>query len=360
MKHIKGNTVLIIVLPIILGFLAGVWGYSLFLNNGSLPYFGQIDLADNTRDQQIVIDQPRNVIVRQDVQLRQIENDLMPAMVNIYYAKNASQTLNQVYLASESLGGGFVLTADGWVVTTKKVMDNPNFKYSAVGYQGKEYTLSQLVEDKITGLVFSKVEADNLPVVTLGKSSKLGIGQTVAILSKRNNLTLANIKKIGYVFKNRSDIVQSSESLNKEIFVDIELGQDDNGAVVANLKGEVVGVVNGGKIILADQFQRIVGQVLEKQEISRPTLGARYIDLAQVEGLSELGDRGALIYGTVPRTNSAYNKLLDGDIVKKVDDSEINAYWSLSELINDYRPGDYIEVLVDRDGEEIMLDIELK
>ena len=80
--------------------------------------------------------------------------------------------------------------------------------------------------------------------------------------------------------------------------------------------------------------------------------GIKYFDLAHTDGLIGYGDKGALVYGSVPRLSPLYGLVLDGDVIKKVDDVEINSNQSLSELINGYKIGAQTEFLIQRDGQE--------
>lgn len=360
MKYIKNEIVIIIVLAIVFGFLSGVLGYSILASTGfKIPFWGRLVFPNDT-NQQIVIDRPQNVVVEQDLLLQKIENDLLPTLFNIYFWKQSNNILTQAYSRSELLGQGFVLTADGWVITTQDVISNFSRQYTSVGYQMKEYELNNFIKDKVTGIVFGKINGDNLSVARLGKSRELSVGQTVVVTSQRDALTLANIEKIGYDFKDNQNIVQSSENLNKKLFLDIDLTNIDDGAVVANLKGEIVGLVVGDSVIMIDYFENIINRVLDSQEIVRPILGINYIDLSHVEGLIDLGDRGALIYGSPIRTSPAYSQLKDKDVIKKVNDIEINSHQNISELINSYDPDDMVELLVQRGQEEITIEIKLQ
>ena len=120
-------------------------------------------------------------------------------------------------MPSESLGEGFILTADGWLATTNKVIANLKGKYTVVGYQNKKYELSNLIEDKATGLIFGKINASGLAVVSFGSLDKITSGQTVIAVSGRNQIAVAHVKKIGYEFTSRPDLIQSSEILEKKI-----------------------------------------------------------------------------------------------------------------------------------------------
>jgi len=357
MKRVSSNTILIIIIPIALGFLSGIMGWLLLgVNILNLPFLAQYDLGNaNNTNRQIVIDQPRNVVVQQDLQLLQLQNTVLPALVNIYpFAKT-----DEAYLPSQILGQGFVLTADGWVVTTGDSIKDLKGKYKIVGYQGKEYDFGSFIQDEATGLVFGKISASNLTVAGIGASKDLQLGQTVVLVSQRNKMFVSNISKIGYDFSGAKKLSQSSEALNKKIFLNTPLDVSFNGAVVVNLKGQVVGVVSGNGIIMTDYFSNIINQVLSSSKISRAKLGVDYIDLAQVEGMNYAGDKGALISADLGKTSVANGKIKKGDIIKKVNDAELNVYLGLSEAINMFRVGDKVELQFLRDGKAQSVDVVL-
>ena len=322
MKRIDSNVILIIVIPIILGFLSGILGFLLLgVNILNLPFLSQYNLGDNN-NRQIVIDQPRNVVVQQDLQVVQLQNSLLPSLVNIYpFVKT-----DGAYLPSQILGQGFVLTADGWIVTTGDTIKDLKGKYRVVGYQGKEYDFGSFVQDKATGLIFGKISANNLTVAGISSSKELQLGQTVALVSQRNNLFISYISKIGYDFSSEKKLTQSSEALRKQIFLDIPLDSSSNGAVVADLKGHIVGIVGSDGIIITDYFTNIINQVLSNSKISRAELGVEYVDLAQVEGMSSVGDKGAFVSVEPIKSSTVSGKIKKGDIIKKVNDTELNIF----------------------------------
>jgi len=361
MKKIRTELLIIIFLTIVFGFLSGILGYVFIALDGNrLPLFGQINISDSGWNNQIVIDQPRSVVVEQDIQVKQVENSVLPTLVNVYRAKQSINPITQIYLPSEILAGGMVMTADGWIVTTRNSLPALIGNYEIVGYQSKNYKISKFIEDKTTGLVFGKSEASNLTVAKIGDSSSLRVGQTLALVSKNNGLTLVNVEKIGYQFAATSDLILSSDELNKEIFLNIDLTKVINGSVLVNLKGELVGMVASGKIVPINYFKNIINQVLAGQEITRPVLGINYFDLSHVDGLINYSDKGALVYGNLSKLSPLYNQIKDGDLIKKIDDIEINTNQSLSELLNSYRIGDKPEFLIQRDGQELRFEVILK
>lgn len=361
MKNIKTDIIIVVLISIILGFLSGIIGYSFVNDSGiDLSFWRQVDLTDiNVSDQQVLIDRPRSVLVNQDLSLQSVEQDILPTLFNIYPWKESSNALVQAYLDSEFLGQGFSLTADGWFVTTEQAIANLNGQYGLVGYQNSSYVAQDLVKDSLTGIVFGRVEAENLPVARMGSLSQVSSGQTVAILSQRKRLNIARVESIGYDFSRSQDIIQSSDLLNKRIFLDISLDSSFEGAVVSNLKGEVVGLVVGGEVLPIDYFKSLINFVLEGKEIERSGLGIKYIDLSHVEGLIDWGNTGALVYENVPTGNPAYGLIKSGDLILSVNDIKINDRRSLSEIFLNYQSGDMLEFVILRDAKEKIVEVKL-
>ncbi|MFA6594403.1 MAG: S1C family serine protease [Candidatus Buchananbacteria bacterium] len=355
------QTFLVIILSICFGLLSGFLGFIIIsASSFSIPILSQLNLSSATLNDKIVIQQPRSVVVEQDTQMKQIENDLLPAVVNIYHSKKAIEPLNAAFTGNEVLGHGFVLTADGWVVSSRSVISNLKGTYAVVGYQNKQYSLSDFVEDQATGVVFGKMPANNLPVAKLGDSSSLSLGQTVVVVSGHNQLELAHIARIGYVFSVANDLKLKSDYPQKRIHLDRLLADSYNGGLLVNLKGEVIGVIDGGSAIPVDYFSQLVSGLLNNKKIVRASLGVDYIDLAQTDGLINWGDKGAYVISEPARGTAAFDLVQKGDIIKKINDSELNVYQGLADVINDFKMGDKVEIVLSRNGQDVTVVTALK
>jgi len=299
-------------------------------------------------------------VIEQDTQMKQIENDLLPAIVNIYHSKKSTEPLSAAFTASEALGHGFVLTADGWVVSSRAVIGNLKGTYAAVGYQNKQYALSDFIEDQATGMVFGKMPANNLPVAKIGKSSSLSLGQTVVIVSGHNRLEVNHITKIGYIFSTAGDLKLNSDYPQKRIYLDRVLADSYNGGLLVNFKGEVIGVIDDGSAIPVDYFSQLIAGLLNNKKIVRAALGVDYIDLAQADGLADWGDKGAYVIAEPVRGSAAFGLVKKGDIIKKINDSELNIYQGLADVINNFKMGDKIEIVLYRGGQDLTVAAVLK
>lgn len=355
------QTFLVIILSICFGLLAGFLGFVIISASSlKIPILSQLDLASLNLNDRIVIQQPRSVVIEQDTQLKQIENNLLPAVINIYHDKKANDPIGAAYLNSEGLGHGFVLTADGWVVTLRSVVENFKGNYAAVGYQNKQYSPTDFVEDKATGVVFGKMSASNLPVARLGKSSDLTLGQTVAIISGHNRLELTHIAKIGYNFNTAGSLKLNSDQPQKRIYLDRLLDDSYNGGLLVNFKGEVVGLIDNGSVIPVDYFSSLVNQLLADKKVVRAALGVDYLDLAQADGLINWGDKGAYVINDPIKGAAAYGLIKKGDIIKKINDTELSIYQGLVDAVNSHKMGDRVDVLLNRGGQDLTVTVTLK
>ncbi|MFA5020852.1 MAG: S1C family serine protease [Patescibacteria group bacterium] len=355
------NAFLLIILAMFFGALSGILAVIIVgAGNLKFPFIGQINYANPDLDNRIVIEQPRSVVVQQDTQIHRVENDLLPAVVNIYQKKSSPDPLIAAYTDHEVLGRGFVLTADGWIVSTKGAISNLKGNFSAVGYQNKKYVLAGLLEDKATGLVFAKTTSADLPVAPLGKSADLQLGQTVIIVAGRDELLVSQITKIGYDFLQSRDLVLNSDYPEKRIYFSDDLAADYEGAVAVNFKGEVIGVVSGGSAIPVDYFSNVINDVLKSQKIARASLGLDYLDLSQVDNLIEIADKGAYVAYEPLKGSAAYGLVKKGDLIKKINDYELNAYQGLADVLNKFSAGQRIELTVRRAGQDLSVAAVLK
>lgn len=350
----------ILIAAIIVGGLSGILGFIIIgAGNFKIPFVGKLDYGNNNLDQNIVIEQPRSVVIEQDTQINQIENNVLPAIINIYHPKKSADPMIAAYTDKDLLGRGVMLTADGWVISTAAAISNLKSAYAAVGYQNKKYDLKPVVADSATGLIFAKIEAANLPVVKFGKSADLNIGQTVVAIGGQDELMVVSISKIGYEFDQSKDLVLNSDSLAKKIYLDRQLPETYDGGVLVNFKGEVVGIISGGAAIPADNFNNILAGVLSDKKVVRASLKIDYIDLAQVDGLIALADKGAYVAYEPLKGTAAYGLVKKGDIIKKVNDIELNSFVGLAEAVNKYRMGDKVEIMLSRDGKDMSVSVTL-
>jgi len=354
----KRQTILLIITTLAIGVVVGVVVLIFFSNQG---FLNKVQLSDLDVDQPLVIDSPRTVVVNQDVQIGAVENQVVPALVNIYnWRTSTTAIIDRALTTDRRVGQGVVLTADGWIVTSAKALSIEKDNYRAVGYQQKEYSFKSSVVDSAYGLAFAKVEGVNLPVASLGSLADVSVGQTAVLVGPRTASYVVRVVDITYPTATAATAVTSSDRGGKRIIIDQVLTVDNEGGVLVSLRGDVIGIVIDGTVIPIDYIKPVLSSIFEAKPIQRPLLSLDYIDLAHIDGFGSLGDRGALIVGAPVKTSPAFNLVRDGDLITKVNDIELNTNNGLADIINTYRSGQSIELLIKRATSTVPVVVKLK
>lgn len=298
-------------------------------------------------------------------------------LVGIYPAKGISaDPLKQIYLPGDSLGQGLILTADGWVATTKEVISDFDKGYAVISYDGKIFSASQFVADPLIDIVFFKIDAKDLSVLKFSQKGELGLGETLLAIGPGNSADYVSIKNSAYdLIINKKDLVKSSEKLYKFIFFQNGLGAAYRGSPAIDSTGGVVGLVfsrdqkNYNLIVPVSYIQDIMSGVFKKQKASRPWLGVHYLDLTESTGISETlshsAKAGALLYQDSTASAVSVGSpakqagLRAGDIILQVDGVSVDKKNSLAELIGTYSAGDKVQLTILRNGQEMEIEVTL-
>jgi len=303
--------------------------------------------------------------IQQDFEVSNSVLKAAPSLVGIYQKKKpSSEILNQIYLTQDLLGNGFILTSDGWLVSHGSVISSLDSKQLVVAHGNTTYSVERAVTDSVTGIVFLKISADNLPVALLGDSGENSYGQLAIALNFLKEVAVTNIKNPGYQSGNKpQDFILSSEKYPDLILLENNLADSYLGAPLLNLVGEVTGVVSeissDNKVITAvpiSQFRPIILSILRDNLIKRPYLGINYINLAKAVGIDSTitGKLGALVYqNSVKLSPAAAADLKSGDIIVAVEGQTVNADNNLTALVQQYQPGDELTFEIIRDKKTI-------
>jgi len=296
----------------------------------------------------------------------------LPAIAGIYKKKIESGALiDNVYIDKDRLGYGFVLTSDGWIVSNASVLNGYSTAKISISIGNQIYPVQSMVKDNWTDIIFLKVEAKDLPVVVLGNSDTLSLGDIVFTGSKKNNFWFSYINSLSSYqdIENKNNLIISSEEFAKVIKLQDNLPKELNGAMISNRNGEIVGLAYidnvDNHVIPINQFKSLINDVLKNQKITRPYLGVNYIDLDNALLESPQYEKGAYIYGggilrSVEVNSPAYKVgIKTGDIILEIDGEPLNEYRNLGEIISEFMPGETLKLKILRNGEDIALDVVL-
>ncbi|MES2471105.1 MAG: trypsin-like peptidase domain-containing protein [Patescibacteria group bacterium] len=158
------------------------------------------------------------------------------------------QQLRQRGTVKREVGGGsgFLISADGYIVTNRHVVDDETAEYTVFTNDGKKYPARVIVQDPGLDLAVVKIEGVEFPYLPFGNSDQLEVGQTViaignALAEFRNTVSAGIISGLSRSIV-ASDISGNPEQLDQLIQTDAAINQGNSGGPLLNLNGEVIGV----------------------------------------------------------------------------------------------------------------------
>ena len=278
-------------------------------------------------------------------------------------------------------GSGFIVSADGLVVTNKHVVINESAEYTVLTNDGNSYPAEVLARDPVQDLAILKIAKTDkaFSVVTLGDSDVLQIGQTVVAIGNalgefRNTVSVGVISGLGRtITASGGDFVETIEDV---IQTDAAINRGNSGGPILNLAGQVVGMntatVSGaqniGFAIPINKVRRAIQQVQAGGEITYAFLGVRYIQVtASLQREENLAvDYGALVVqgqngqaAVEQGSPAAAAGIARGDIILEIDEKKITPENSLGSVIQKHNPGDRVLLKVLSGAEEKTLTAQL-
>ncbi|MEK9155771.1 MAG: trypsin-like peptidase domain-containing protein [Patescibacteria group bacterium] len=381
LKKRFGLGVLILVLAsFVFGAVGGVSGVLLFsAGNGyiadklGIKGFDGVTIP-TTRTERIILEESNAVI--------EAVNKVAPAVVSIKQKKAVTNIFGQVY-ESEGAGTGFVITSDGLILTNRHVVSDSAATYTVVLADERSFDATVKSVDSYQDIAVLQIEARNLPVVELGDSEQLQVGQWVVAvgnaLGKFQNTVTAGVVSARNRKISASDSSGSStETLSNLIQTDAAINPGNSGGPLVNLAGQVVGINTAvaadaqgiGFAIPVNEAKSAIESLKKTGRIVRPYIGVRYVQLtpeiAKANSLSV--DYGALIvrgqglgqFAVVPGSPADKAGLVENDIILEINGQKINEDNTLMSLIQQYQVDEEVELKVLSKGAEKKVKIKLE
>ncbi len=355
-------TVLMVILVFFSGAVGGIGGVILLSSNNS-SLAKKLGLANLT----IPTVSTQKITVQESSAIIDATKKVANSVVSITLKSTAQNMFGQTYQTSAA-GTGFIITSDGLILTNKHVASDKTAAYTVVTYDGTAYDAQVQSLDPVYDLAVMKINARNLPVVDLGDSSDLQVGQWVVAVGNAlgqfsNTVTAGIISGKGRQIDASSETGSNSETLSGLLQTDAAINPGNSGGPLVNLAGQVVGintaVASGaqgiGFAIPINSAKADIDSIKSTGAIVRPYLGVRYVeitpDVAKANNLSV--DYGALIQGSglgspaiVSGSPAEKAGLAENDIILSVNGTKIDQNNSLLSLVQQYKVGDSITLSV--------------
>ncbi|MCI7135536.1 MAG: trypsin-like peptidase domain-containing protein, partial [Clostridiales bacterium] len=271
-------------------------------------------------------------------------------------------------------GSGFILTADGYILTNYHVVESSD-SIKVTTYDGTSYDAQLIGYDESNDIAVLKIDATDLTPVVLGDSDTLNVGDSVvAIGNPLGELTFS--LTTGVVSALDRPVTFSTGSTMNLIQTDCAINSGNSGGPLFNSHGEVIGIVSAkysssgsyssasveglGFAIPMDDVANMVSELVTNGYVTgKPLLGISVNDVD--ENVQAYGvPAGAEVIVVTPGLCGEKAGLKVGDIITKINDTEVTSAEELISAKNGYEVGDTVELTVYRSGETTTVKVTLE
>lgn len=307
------------------------------------------------------------------------EGNLSAAVEKVYNSSVMVKTSSNKKLIGS--GSGFVYKVDdkyNYIITNHHVIKSGD-SFKIVNYKDEEIEAKLLGSDEYLDIAILQIEKqEDMPAVAIGKSSEAKLGDTVFTVGTPVGYTYHNTVTSGIISGlNRQVEVSISNgsgyNTTKENYVmeaiqtNAAVNPGNSGGALVNAKGEVIGVISMklvdssiegmGFAIPIELVMANVETLSKGEKIERPLLGIQLLDISDTWTLYKAGiivpeevEYGIVVYEVSEKSGAALSDLKKGDIIMKINDSEVKNSAYLKYLLYKYKPGDEVTVTYYRDG----------
>ena len=329
-------------------------------------------------------------IIDEDSAVTDIVEKSSPAVVSIAISKNAPklkyfsmpfgfnlpfQDQSQGTTEKQQIGGGtgFFASSDGMIITNKHVVDDQNAEYTVITSDGKEHSAKVLARDPNQDIALIKIDGNDFPVLNLGDSDQLKIGQTVIAIGNSlgefsNTVSRGIISGLQRSLTASGDLGTKTEKLSNIIQTDAAINPGNSGGPLIDISGNVIGInvamaqgaQNIGFALPINAVKKVIDQVKQTGKISTPFLGVQYIPIdANLQTKYNLPfDYGVVVVrgqnndlAVIPGSSADKAGIVENDIILELNGQKIDDKNPLTDQIAKYKVGDIITLKIWHKGD---------
>lgn len=272
------------------------------------------------------------------------------------------------------LGSGVIISADGYIVTNNHVIDGAD-RLEVTLNDNSTYNAQVIGSDPLTDVALIKIEADNLPVIPVGDSDALKVGEWV--LAVGNPFGFTSTVTTGIVSAKARSVGANSRgnmAIESYIQTDAAVNPGNSGGALVNVRGELVGIntaiysqtgnyVGYSFAIPTSIVTKIVTDIKQYGTVQRAVLGVMFRELtpqlAKEHSITAVND-GILVEEVVERSAAMEAGLKEGDVITAINGVPTHNTAQLQGEISKSRPGDRITVTYIRNNKTESADVILQ
>ena len=273
-------------------------------------------------------------------------------------------------------GSGVILTKDGYIVTNNHVIEKAD-EIQVTLNDNRVFEATLVGADANTDLALLKIEGDEFPVVPMGNSDELKLGEWVLAVGNPFNLTSSVTAGVVSAKSRKIGIYDGDGSIESFIQTDAAINMGNSGGALVNVRGELVGInaalesptgtyAGYGFAIPTTIVKKVVADLKEYGSVQRAMLGIAGQDLSAILQLEENKNKdfgsidGVYVVELTDGGGAFAAGIEEGDVITSIDGKKVKTMTELQETIVQYRPGDKVTVTLLRNRKEKKVDVELK
>ncbi|MBN3871119.1 MAG: HhoA/HhoB/HtrA family serine endopeptidase [Nostoc sp.] len=289
-----------------------------------------------------------------------------------FFGDGAPQPQQRVERGS---GSGFIINSSGQIVTNSHVVDGAD-RVTVTLKDGRTFDGKVLGEDPVTDVATIKINANNLPTLSVGNSDALQPGE--AVIAIGNPLGLNNTVTSGIISatgRSGSDIGASDKRVDY-IQTDAAINPGNSGGPLLNTRGQVIAmntaIIRGaqglGFAIPINTVQKIAQELIATGKVDHPYLGVQMVTLTpeNKEKIKNItGDRlnitandGVLLVEIVPRSPASVSGLRVGDVIKSINSQPVTKIEEVQKLVENSKIGTKLPIEVERNGQIVQVGVQ--
>lgn len=342
--------------------LSALLTYAIVTNISSINKLLGIKIAETTPTVVLTTDENNTVNVVKNSQ---------PSVVSIAVT-TTSLSQSGVVSTENNIGTGFIIDSGGWVVTNQHVVSDTSSSYMVITSDGTKYDVQSIARDDVYDIAILRIDAKNLPALTLGDSDAVLVGQDVIAIGTplgeyAGSVTKGIISGLHRTVTTASDWFGSTSKTYEDVIqTDAAVNPGNSGGPLLNEEGQVVGInfatTSGAEnISFALPINKVKTRIEEYRtygKFIKSYLGVSYqmITAAQAASYPNIVP-GAYVVRVDSNSPASAGGIQKGDIITKFGDDSVTD--SLSLLIQKHKKGETVDVKIYRDGAEKTLKVTL-
>lgn len=376
----------------LIGLLSGIFLVAVFIGGAvseriwGLPFLKNLNLSGGSNASEII----NQRVVNEESVVTEVAEKVSPGVVTVTFKRETpileqyfldpfgmfrgSRPTGEVESEQVDIGSGFVIDANGLVVTNKHVVSTGTASdYKVVLKDESEHQVEKIWRDPANDLAILKIEGSGFKTIEMGDSDKLKVGNFVIAIGTalgefRHTVTTGVVSGLGRGIT-AGDGYSFAEKLDNVIQTDAAINPGNSGGPLLNSLGQVIGVNvavsqganNIGFALPINLVKESMKNFNETGAFDRPFFGVRYQMISKEQGILNNVPAGGYVVEVVKGSSADGAGIQKGDIIVSFDGKKLAEVENgLAELLGKRKIGDKVEVEIWRDEKTEKMSVELK